>query len=636
MKLALPTTFFLIIAGMHSAVSGVDEDTAHDATGKQESSSAAESLPDVIPLLKSRCFKCHNNSKPEAELSLERFASKPSIEKNYEVWEKVLKMLAERQMPPEDQPQPTEVERQTAIRSLQRELSKFDCSTAHHPGRVTVRRLNRPEYNNTLRDLLRTDLKPADDFPNDDVGEGFDNIADVLTIPPVLMEKYLAAAEKVIDATFADTKLRARIVLHQPSETVRRSEAARRNIADFVGRAFRRPITDGEEGRLTELHRLARDQGCDGDEALKVVLQAVLASPSFLFRIERDPEKTDDDGIRELDGYELASRVSYFLWSSMPDEQLFAAAKDNTLHRADVISTQVRRMLADPKSRALVDNFAGQWLQLRDLGGLAPDPEKYPDFDESLRSAMRRETELLFESMIREDRSVLDFLVADYSYVNERLARHYGIDGVKGDEFQRVVLPQQRRGVLTHGSILLLTSNPTRTSPVKRGKWILDNILGEPPPPPPAGVVELDEEAETLGSLRERMEQHRANESCAVCHKRMDVLGFGLENFDGIGAWRSQDGKFAIDASGALPGGAEFKGPKELMEILKQQKKAEFCRCLASKMLTYALGRGLQASDRCAVDLITKQLEAEQFRFSSLVTAIVSSEPFRFRASLGE
>jgi hypothetical protein len=293
-------------------------------------------------------------------------------------------------------------------------------------------------------------------------------------------------------------------------------------------------------------------------------------------------------------------------------------------------------MLADPKARALIDNFAGQWLQLRDVSRLMPDTGTFPEFDGELRAAMRRETEVFFETIIREDRSVLEFLNADYTYVNERLARHYGIPDVKGDAFRRVALTNGRRGVLTHASILTLTSNPTRTSPVKRGKWILENILAEPPPPPPANVPELEEGGETLGSLREQMEQHRANPTCASCHRTMDTLGFGLENFDAVGGWRDQDGRADVDATGELPGGQTFNGAAELMQILAIEKKDAFCKCLADKLLTYALGRGLGSYDRCAVKEAVSALAENDYRFSALVTSIVTSDPFTMREAKRE
>jgi hypothetical protein len=285
-------------------------------------------------------------------------------------------------------------------------------------------------------------------------------------------------------------------------------------------------------------------------------------------------------------------------------------------------------MLQDDRAVALINNFAGQWLQLRDITRLQPDPQLFPNVDSELQLAMRQETETFLRHLIRQDRSVLELLTADFTFVNERLARHYGMPDIKGPEFRQVSLPPGRRGVLTHAGILMLTSNPTRTSPVKRGKWILDNILAEPPPPPPPNVPELESGTETLGTLREQMEQHRSNPACSVCHLKMDALGFGLENFDAVGGWRSHDGRFEIDASGELPGGRAFRGAPELMQILIDEKKNEYCRCLASKLLTYAVGRALVSYDRCTVNDIVASLEQNDYRFSALVAAIVTSAPF--------
>jgi hypothetical protein len=335
--------------------------------------------------------------------------------------------------------------------------------------------------------------------------------------------------------------------------------------------------------------------------------------------------------------YELASRLSYFLWSSMPDDELFNLAGQNTLHDDAVLPQQIRRMLFDPKSEALVQNFMTQWLNLRLLDGATPDPAVYPQFDTSLKTAMRRETELFAAAIIREDKSVLEFLSGRFTFVNERLANHYGIEGVRGDEFRRVNFMDNRRtGVLTHASILTLTSNPGRTSPVKRGKWMLENILGSPPPDPPPDAPDLEatQKSQPNLSLRKQLEIHRQNAVCASCHKVMDQLGFGLENFDAIGRWREKDGSFEINASGELPGGAKFDGPLGLAKVL-DKRRGEFVRCLAEKMLTFALGRELAVQDRCAVDKIVDDVEAQDFRFSALVNAIAKSDPFRKRRGEG-
>jgi len=367
------------------------------------------------------------------------------------------------------------------------------------------------------------------------------------------------------------------------------------------------------------------------DEGIRLALQAVLVSPSFLFRIERKPAAGS-----EVDEYALASRLSYFLWSSMPDEVLLRAAADKTLRKPDVLAAQVRRMLADPKSSALVDNFASQWLQLRALARSAPDPERFPKVDEELLDFMKKETTLLVQAVIREDRSVLDFLNANFTYLNGALARHYGIPGVSGEDFRRVELAgDQRRGVLTHGSVLTVSSYPTRTSPVLRGKWVLDNLLGTPPPPPPPEVPELTESGVGASvSLRERLEQHRANPACASCHEQMDPIGFGLETFDAVGAWRTHDGKIPIDASGKLPNGRSFRGPGELIANLGANPEL-FTRNITERLLTYALGRGLEQDDAPAVEQICRRLAPDNHRFLSLVLAIVNSRPFQTTIGTG-
>jgi hypothetical protein len=366
---------------------------------------------------------------------------------------------------------------------------------------------------------------------------------------------------------------------------------------------------------------------------LKVPLKAVLVSPHFLFKIEVDREPNNATAVHAVNDFELATRLSYFLWGSMPDEELFRLAEQGKLRQPGVLEGQVRRMLKSPKVRALTENFASQWLQLRTLQTAIPDRETYPAYDSTMRNYMLRETEMFFEHIVQEDRSVLEFLDADYSFLNGPLARFYGISGVSGLDFRKVPLTDKNRGgVITQASVLTLTSNPTRTSPVKRGKWILENVLGTPPPPPPPDVPDLPNEkhAADAASLRQRMEEHRKNAVCASCHQRMDPLGFGLENFDGIGKWRTTDGKFKIDPAGELPDGASFAGPADLRKLLLG-KADLFRRCLAEKMLTYALGRGLEYYDKCAVDELVKALQSHNDRFSALVIAVANSEPFQKR-----
>ncbi len=737
----------------------------------------AEQASDVFneklqPFVKTYCADCHNDDEPEAGINFAEYATEASMlkGKGRKSWEKILAMLEIGAMPPADMEQPPAELRDELTAWLEDKLFNLDCELIDDPGRVTVRRLNRVEYRHTIRDLLAVDFDPRKNFPSDDVGYGFDNIGDVLSLSPLLMEKYLDAAEtitadaipvveardlqKTVDAKRLSSKPRldersgfltlssradvwtdydapldgdyeidvrakanqfgkelAKMELRVDGKVVRtfdvkdemkagdyvhkmRLAAGRRNIlvtftndeyvqnkgdrnlfvgrfaitrpADktmlkqfiqlwpeqgrsvreaatqtltpFIKRAFRGPVTDEEVGRFVDIVEMATNDGELFEQGIQFAVQAILVSPRFLFRIETDGRPDDPMAERPVTDYELASRLSYFLWSSMPDEELFQLAERGELRNPDVLKRQVTRMLSDSKSRAVVDNFAGQWLNLAMLDEMVPDPNVFPDFDTALRNDMKQESLLLFETIMKEDRSLLDFLDADFTFLNARLAKHYGRTGVKGEEFQKVSLEAGRRaGILTHASILTLTSNPERTSPVKRGKWIMENILGESPPPPPPGVPELEETAKNNPSLtmREQLKLHRADPGCASCHKTMDVLGFGFENFDATGRWRDKDGEHAIDPSGELPGGDSFAGPTELVTILKNRRE-DFARCLSEKMLTYALGRGLEYYDRCATDAILQRLSTNNYRFSELVLGIVTSKPFQKRRGDGE
>ena len=604
------------------------------APAQEPSREAATEL--AMKTLTKFCADCHSGDKPEGGIRVDFLATEKELGDQIERVDKILLALKDQQMPPADADQPEGAERVQVIEWIEQRLREFDCGKASRPGRVTMRRLNRTEYNNTVRDLTGLDLKLASDFPSDDVGNGFDNIGDVLTLSPILMEKYLNSAKQIAAEVLKNADAAQRVFPKQPKDPNDLEEAAavaRENATKFASRAFRRPLTDEESERLFGLMLSAWQANATKEEIMQTMITVVLASPNFIFRIEDDDPEDFVDGIRPLNDFELATRLSYFLWSSMPDQRLFDLAREGNLHTPEQLNAEVDRMLADPKANALVENFAGQWLQLRDLEALSPDPVKYAAFDAKLRRSMRRETELLFLSIIRENRSLLELLSANTTYVDERLAKHYGIDGIQGDEFQKVDLKGKRRGMLMHGSILLLTSNPTRTSPVKRGKWVLENLLAEPPPPPPANVPELGAEGEALGTLRQRMEQHRANPNCAVCHVKMDAVGFGLENFDGIGSWRDADGREKIDPSGVLPGGRTFNGPLDLVQILVDDKKTEFSRCVTTKMLTYALGRGLGVADRCTVSSIVNKLSNEDYRFSTLIKSIVTSPPFTYQES---
>jgi Protein of unknown function (DUF1592)/Protein of unknown function (DUF1588)/Protein of unknown function (DUF1585)/Protein of unknown function (DUF1587)/Protein of unknown function (DUF1595) len=615
---------------------------------------------DIAPLLDKYCLSCHDSISAQGSVVLEilRDGAADLLQKS--LMQRVADNLRSESMPPEGEPRPDAEE----LESLNSWLDAALIGDGGVTGRVAIRRLNRAEYNNTIRDLIGLDLHPADEFPADDVGYGFDNVGEVLSTPPILLEMYLAAADKVIDAAFQDRSVRERL-LSAPVDTVPRAfrhfrppvrtpredkifrapnaapdpELARQQriydiLRAFGDRAFRRPATHDELTRLLGIVLSAEHDGEAPESAIPMAFRAVLVSPQFLFlgiKPDDGPGSTSDR-MPESD-FDLATRLSYFLWSSMPDDELYRLAAQGALRRGGTLRAQVTRMLRDRKSRALAENFASQWLQTRKLKEFTPDPTLFPDFDEPLRVAMREEMLLFFESIRDEDRSVLQLLDADYTFVNERLARHYGISGVQGDGFRRVsVAGTPRGGLLTQASVLAATSNPTRTSPVKRGKWILENILGAPPAPPPSGVEALKEGPEHGDSitLRQKMSRHRTDPACASCHRRMDPLGFGLENFDAVGGWRSHEQGQPIDSAGQLPGGQAFQGPAQLKAALLSRRNA-FARCLTEKLLTYALGRGLDRADRRDVDHIVATLVRKDYRFSALVLAVVESEPFFHR-----
>lgn len=723
----------------------------------------------VQPVVEQFCLKCHGGDEPKGEVALDRSWNVGSVLQARDTWERVLQALEEREMPPKSIRQPTEEQRLAALNWLEATLA--DAEAAADPGRVTLRRLNRAQYTNTIRDLLGVEFDATKDFPADDVGYGFDNIGDVLSLPPILMEKYMAAAEEIaalaivvdplaaspsrrlgadqlqggslrgdhrvlssqgeifgtfdapagveylirvtaygdqaggepakaelridgekrtvfdVAATAAEPQVyeyrtvlesgrrriavafindyykpeaadptqrdrnlavveievvgpllerpedypesHRRILFVRPGDGLSETEAARRILKRLVTRAFRRPASEQEIERLLGLTTVAREEGDSFEGGIRLALQATLCSPHFLFMVQRDPDVNQE--ARLLDEYELAARMSYFLWSSMPDDELFEQAAQGTL-RAN-LDSQIRRMLGDAKSESLVENFAGQWFQLGNLDTVTPDKEQFDTFDDELRRDMATETRMFFADVLRQDRPVLALIDSDFTFLNERLARHYGVSGVEGEAFRRVSLEgTPRGGVITHASVLTVTSNPTRTSPVKRGKWIMENILGTPPPDPPANVPMLEEQTVLTGSLRQRMEQHRADPQCAVCHVKMDPLGFSMENFDAVGRWRTHDGQFEIDASGVLPDGQTFNGPAEMREILLTTGRDEFARCVTEKMLTYALGRGVEPSDSLYVDQITQALSEGQYKFSSLISAIIQSEPFQKRS----
>jgi hypothetical protein len=431
-----------------------------------------------------------------------------------------------------------------------------------------------------------------------------------------------------------DTASRERIFVCKPSG---KDDAgcAHTILAALAHRAFRRPVTEADIRPLMSFYKDGAAQS-GFDYGIEKALRAMLVSPDFLFRIEHDPKSAAAGSAYRLSDLELASRLSFFLWSSIPDDRLLALAEKNNLHDPKVLHGEVVRMLADAKSQALVDNFAGQWLDLRNLSVAKPDPEIFPEFTESLRDSFMEETDLFFQSVLREDRPVTDLLDANYTYLNQRLAEHYGIPNVYGSQFRRVTLDTpERGGLLGQGAILTVTSYPNRTSVVQRGKWILETLLGTPPPPPPPDIPDLKPAAKDgrLLTAREQMDQHRANATCRSCHARMDPLGFAMENYDGVGRWRVKDGAGPIDPSGKLPDGTEFQGPAGLRKALLSAHRDEFINTMTEKMLTYALGRGVEYYDKPAVRAIEREASRDDYRISALITAIVNSTPFQMRGA---
>jgi mono/diheme cytochrome c family protein len=608
------------------------------ALGEQPVSEAAPQAPQAAqatyeqsarPFIQKYCGGCHGPANPKGGVSLTGYADVKALQRDQGAWRKVLEQLREQTMPPRGTPQPKADEREKLVAWLAHTLDTADESLIpKDPGRVLIHRLSRTEYNNTVRDLFGAQSRPADKFPADGGGGGgFDNNADTLFIPPILMERYLEAAGEVLNEAPA-----ARLFFVRPGKTLPAREAARRILAHFATRAFRRPVETAETARLLSLYDQAAKRGEPFEGSVKFALKAVLVSPHFLFRVEKDRPGTEPYLIGD---YELASRLSYFLWASMPDDELFKLAGQKRLRDPQVLDAQIRRMIQSPKSAALADSFAGQWLRVRDLYTAAqPDPRRYPGYTPSLRDAMYRETVEFFSSLLREGASLLHLLDADYTFLNEELAKHYGIEGVKGPEFRKVALGDRRRGgILTMAGVLTVTSYPQRTSPVLRGKWVLEEVLGTrvPPPPPNAGGLPAEDAPKEGLTFRQRLEKHREKPECSSCHSRMDAVGFGLENFDAVGRWRAELGGQPVDATGVLTTGEKFTGPEELKQYILRSRKQEFARNVAEKMLAYALGRGLEPYDIPTVRRITAALEKDGYRASTLVREIVKSYPFQYR-----
>jgi mono/diheme cytochrome c family protein len=806
MAYALGGAASLLLASGHLTAAGVPG--VAGVNDPQQQAAPTTSVSPERALLNQYCVACHNDRTKNGGVRLDT-VDVARVGDNPEVWERALRRLRARAMPPPGSRRPDEQGYEHLVSYLETALDRL---AADHPdpGRTdTFRRLTRTEYQNAVRDLLALDVDVQELLPKDDASYGFDNVSAV-GLSPTLVERYLAAAQKItrlavgspvpvpatrvvvqpadltqedhfdglpfgtrggtmvrhtfprdgsyeiqirlvrnrnenvegltephqlevtldgerlqlftvvpnrnrMDAYYADegvdkhlqlrtqvsagphvvgaaflrkngalieterqpydahfnmdrhprvqpavhslaitgpfdasgvgdTPSRNRIFVCHPTARSAEAACAKQILSAFARRAFRRPVVDRDIA--VPLQLLAKESAAGGFEAgIEMALRALLTSPEFLFRVERDPgdvAQGRSDGAAAGASYrisdvELASRLSFFLWSSIPDDSLLAAAERGRLRDPAVLEAQVQRMLADPRAEALTTNFASQWLYLRNLAAVVPNLRLYPDFDDNLRQAFRRETELFFQSVVQEDRSVLDLLDADYTFVNERLAKHYGIANVYGDRFRRVSLAKdsERRGLLGHGSILTVTSHATRTSPVRRGKWILENILGMPPPPPPGNVPPLEESQSGTQALtmRQRMAQHRENPACAACHRSIDPPGLALENFDAVGRWRALgEGGAPIDASGTLPSGETFDGVAGLRRALLARPDV-FVGTLTEKLLTFALGRGVDYHDAPAVRQIRREAARDGYRFSSLVLAVVRSTPFQMRRS---
>ena len=744
---------------------------------------------EIIPLLENYCYECHGDGETKGKFALDGFKDLSAHLNDRKYWVTVWQNLRSQVMPPSDKDQPNMAERQQLIAWIERDVFKLDPNNPD-PGRVTIRRLNRTEYQNAVFDLLGVEYDTREVFPPDDTGYGFDNIGAVLSMSPLLMEKYVAAADEVValalpDGAAAqvprvdmdgknfkatsdlktsgswlpfaksqqvrldqeilwdgDYQVKVEYSIHGASEATTdeaqlqvtaagtkvgeallswdqrrvieltgkvplkkgrqsfeislapktrplageeelflkvqrvivqgplggeqheyakgyrmifvdgpapegdsgREKYARKIMRSFVSRAFRKPLDEQTIDRLIAIVReISKEPGKTFQDGIKRAIATCLASPRFLFRVEIQPEPNNPAKIVPLDEYSLAARLSFFLWGSVPDDELLSLAF-NTKLRAN-LGPQVDRMIQDPRSQRLVKNFIGQWLQARDVENVAisaktilgkkTNREAGQSFDPRLRSDMQRETEMLFDFILRKDRPVEEIISARYSFMNERLAKFYGIDGFSGDEMQPVDLTEhpERGGVLTQGTFLMVTSNATRTSAVKRGLFVLDNLLGSPPPPPPPGIPKLEDA--TTGNAnptqREMMEIHRKKPECRGCHSRMDPIGLGLENFNALGQFRATENGKPIDAGGKLLTGEKFADVASLKEILAGKRKPDFYRTLAEKLLTYAIGRGVEYYDATTVDLLTERLTKKDGKLRELIQGIVESAPFQKR-----
>ncbi len=588
--------------------------------------------------IKRYCLECHSGEKPKASLDLSRFDSMDKILSEALLWDDILIRLSQGDMPPKEADLPTLNERSEFLNWVESSLQKAACQSGPHAGPAVLRRLNRAEYSASVRDLLDIHFDAGEALPSDGSGgEGFDNASETLFISPIHAEKYMDAARVAVEYAFADPRSLRRFLVAEPDEKTSPEVAARRVIEDFLPRAFRRSIPESEILEYLALFHAAYKADPSFMVAIRLTLQAVLISPKFLFIAE---EPNFDSKPHKVTDHELASRLSYFLWGSLPDDELLKAADEGNLSDSRILQEQFKRMLGSQNSRKVRNfsqNFVEQWLGTRALGREFKPDKSIRGYDSELEGGMKYEPVFFFHEILTENRSLLDLLKADYTYVNRRLARHYRIKGEFREQPKRVQLTDENRrgGLLSMAAVLAVSSYPHRTSPVLRGKWILETILGDPPPPPPPNVPELEESASSVSSesLRQRLELHRQNVACAQCHDRIDPLGFGLENYGVLGRWRDKYEGHTVDARGALPDGTTFSGPAEL-KLALLGRKDQFVRHLTKKMLGYALGRGLTYYDYCAVNSIVDKLRANDYKSHHLLFGIIQSVPFRFKAGI--
>jgi hypothetical protein len=600
----------------------------------------------AVEFVKTHCLDCHAAGDPEAGLNLEDFSSASDVAAAIESWNKIADRVYSGQMPPPESDVPPLELRKSFVDWIHQTIHTAVCDDGVTPGAPMVRRLNRTEYANTVRDLLGIHINAGHALPADGAGgEGFDNAAETLFISPIHAEKYLDAARSALGHAMRDPRARGRIMIAKPGQDVTPRQAARAVLANFLPKAFRRPVANAEIDQYLELFDVASDQDASYAGAVQFALEAAMVSPKFLFLWEEPNETTSPVLISQ---HEMASRMSYFMWGSMPDAELMRLADAGKLHDETVLAEQVARMLRSEikgglrrgaKVREFATSFTEQWLGTRALGReFKPDKSIAGRYDSELEGGMKYEPIFFFEDLLADNRSLLNLIDSDFTYVNNRLARHYRIRGEFREQPKRVDLPpdSRRGGLLGMSAILAVSSFPHRTSPVLRGKWILETLLGTPPPPPPPNVAELDETAgaDKPASLRERLELHRADAACASCHATMDPLGFGLENFGVLGQWRSEVDGVPIDARGELPDGTQFEGPAALKKLLLERQD-QFIRNMTAKMLGYALARGLTTEDRCVVDSITEILKNNEYKAQTLVLEIVKSVPFRYKHAQG-